>query len=142
MRIALFGFLFSMLSFFSSNSFALTQKIIVGHHDISTIEIKKEKIKQNTAWTLKLYRNGKLVGGRALTEKTYGRIQKDFQSAFPDKKDSETCYDGILLEKSYTEKDIKRQKFCPSTLSKSRNKKISKLTRRLTDLAMGKSPIY
>lgn len=138
---------FFLVLFFSQNLFAkseYTQKITVGHQDVTMLEIHKEGSGDSFRGYVKRFRNGHLTNARALTEKTYELIQKDFGSVFTDKKDDRQtlCSSPIRVELSYSSDAVKNMAICEDSWSKAKRKSFSKFYKKLLEFSSGQSDFY
>ena len=124
-----------LITAFSSVSYAKNEKMFftIGHHNKETLEVtKKEK-----DFNIRLYKNGILKNGKAITKETYTAIKKDWKKVFVSEKKgrkaSSSCDDGIITHNAI---------ICPNSMSKKQGLALKKYRKKLKNFATSKSLFY
>ena len=121
---------------------AASRSFTIGHQNNEMIELKESKGSAGQQWSIRHYSNGYVVSGRALTEKTYLDIIRDWDKIFPDKKDDGrlSCKSIVLIKSIRDGRKI--ENVCSRAWSKSKRKQFTNFYDNLKNISASRTQIY
>lgn len=129
----------------TSNSFERSQSFTFGHQTQKTFEIGEYSHKAAPAYALKVYQNGQLVAGAALTKMTYEQIKKDWSLVLPSLRKkpaaATTCGESVRIKKTIKD-GVQNEILCADGWQKPQKLRFHSFTKKIQELASGKTPYY